>query len=101
MEWEGRRPAVKWLSTGLRSDARRADMRDEARMQVGRRDIAGDEDDARAPVGVRPGVKLHRRMKDVMHAVHGNRRILADQIENAFDAEKVRAGTLTQPRQPG
>ena len=76
-------------------------MLDETRVQVGRCDIAGDKDDARAPVGVRPGVELNRRMKDMMHAVNGDRRILADQIEYAFDPQQVRPGALTQPRQPG
>ena len=76
-------------------------MLDEARVQVGRCDIAGDKNDARAPVGVRPGFELHRRMKDVMHAVHRDRCILADQVENALDPQQVRPGALAQPRQPG
>jgi hypothetical protein len=70
-------------------------------LQFGRHDIAGDEDDARAPIGVRPGVQLYRRVKNVMYAVNSDRRIFADQIEDAFHPQQVRACVPAQPRQPG
>ena len=49
------------------------------------------EDDPRAVVIVGPGVEQHRRMKDVVYAVDGNRGILTRKVEDAFHAQKVLA----------
>ena len=83
------------------SDTRVADALDKARVQVRRLDPACDEDDARALIGIRPAFELHGRMKHVMDAMDGDRRVLADQIEDAFDAQQILTRPFSQPRQPG
>ena len=40
-------------------------------------------------------------MKHVMDAMDGDRRVLADQIEDAFDAQQILACAFSQPCQPG
>ena len=83
------------------SDTRGADVLHETRVQVGGLNSACDEDDAGALIGVRPAFELHGRMKHVMDAMDGDRPVLADQIENAFDAQQILTRPFLQPRQPG
>src|SRR5258708_38588486 len=58
-----------------------------------------DEDEARAAVAVRPGIEMHRRMDDVLHAVQEQRPRRTD-VEEPFDAEDLRAARLQEHRQP-
>ena len=59
-------------------------MLEELSCRVLQHDDARNEHDARASIDVRPAFELHRRMKHVMHAVNGDRCVLADRIEDTL-----------------
>ena len=52
-------------------------------------------------IGIRPAFELHGRMKHVMDAMDGDWRVLADQIENAFDEQQILTRAFSPPCQPG
>jgi hypothetical protein len=54
-----------------------------------------DEDNPEALIGVGPAFELHRRMEHMMDAVNGDRRMLADQIDDAFDAQEILVRAFT------
>ena len=79
---------------GGRVEGERATPRARRRVEA-----AADEDEPRAPVVVRPGVEVHRRVDDVLDAVHEQRPVAAD-VEQPLDPEDVLAARLQQHRQP-
>src|SRR6516164_7901910 len=54
-------------------------------------DVPGDEDQAGAPIGIRPGLELHRWMEQMLHAVDGDGAIRAGDVQHALDAQQIGA----------
>ena len=71
-----------------------------APLEVGGGEVAGDDDQARAAVGVGPGVEGDRRMEDMLDAVNDDRALLADQVEDALHSQQVGAALAPQPAEP-
>jgi len=65
-------------------------------LQPDLRQIARDEDEARAPVGVRPIFKLTRRIEHVLHTVNDDRPGPVGHIEQALDAQQLLAALTTR-----
>ena len=72
----------------------------EACLEFAARDSSGDEHDPRSVIGIRPRVQHHRGMEDVVHAVHDHRSVLADQVQDALDAQEIVARAIAQPAKP-
>src|SRR5262249_25283086 len=68
-------------------------------LQLGCREAAADEDDARAMVGVGPAVEVERRMDDVLYAVQEQRARRPDGAQ-PLHTQDVGATRGEQPRQP-
>ena len=98
-------PVLRTLGTsawfgGRLMVSRAGDVFEKARFQIGVVDTSGNEHNPRAAIGVGPGIKLNRRMKHVVDAMDRDRRALADQVQNPFDAQQIIAGALSQTAEP-
>ena len=63
-------------------------------------DPSRDEYDPRSMIGIRPSVEQYRGMKNVVDAVNCDRGVLADQVQDALDAQQIVTGTAPQPAKP-
>src|SRR2546430_17235097 len=60
------------------------------------RNIAHDEDDARARIGVLSMLERDRRMKHMLRALQHHGATLARQLEDTFHAQEIRAAQRSQ-----
>src|SRR5215469_1808557 len=63
-------------------------------------DPSRDEYDPRSMIGIRPSVQQYRGMKNVVDAMNCDRGVLADQVQDALDAQQIVTCAAPQPAKP-
>jgi hypothetical protein len=75
-------------------------MLEEACFEFAGIDPSCDEHDPRSTIGIRPSIEQHRGMKNVVNTVNCDRGVLADQVQDALDAQQIVTCAAPQPAKP-
>src|SRR5271156_4425229 len=62
--------------------------------------VAGDEDEARAMIGARPGVEFYGRMQHMVDALDDDRARASGNVQNALAAQEILAEAEPDAAQP-
>jgi hypothetical protein len=95
------RPLVGVSGTYLPWQARTPDhLLEEACLEFEAPDPSCDEHDPRSMIGIRPRIKKHWRMKNVVHTVYYYWGALADLVQDALHTQKIVPCAVPQSAEP-